>query len=100
MNERLSVNEQMIPYIGQHSSKMYMREKPSKFEYKLWVLSTSEGYPQNLHVYVGKNKNTLEEKTEIETKPLGIRMVLDFIKCIHDPPKHTFNMDIFNHLEK
>ncbi|KAG8179722.1 hypothetical protein JTE90_006627 [Oedothorax gibbosus] len=52
--ECLSVDEEMIPYTGRHSAKMYMRNKPIKFGYKLWILASSQGYPFNIQVYVGK----------------------------------------------
>lgn len=44
----------MIPYTGRDSEKTYMRRKPIKIGYKLYVPASSGGYPFNLQVYVGK----------------------------------------------
>lgn len=57
---------------------MYMRGKPIKFGYKLWILASSQGYPFNLQVYVGK-----EASTEVKT-PLGTRVVLDLLECVEN----------------
>jgi Transposase IS4 len=35
----LSVDEEMVPYYGHHSAKMYLRGKPIRFRYKLWHCS-------------------------------------------------------------
>lgn len=47
----------MVPYVGRHSAKMYIRGKSIKFVYKLWVLASLQAYPFNLQVYVRKEKN-------------------------------------------
>ena len=50
----LSIDEEMVPYYGPHPLKMYMRAKPVRFGYKLWVLASSDGYPFSFYVYMGK----------------------------------------------
>ena len=52
-SKRLSVDEQMVPYYGHFSTKMYMKNKPVKFEMKIWFLASSQGYP--FQVYAGKS---------------------------------------------
>ena len=88
-SEFLCVDEEMIPYTGHHSAKMYMRSKPIKFGYKMWVLASSEGYPFNLQVYIGK------EQTQNNSLPLGTRVVLDLTACIPYPPRHELYIDNF-----
>ena len=34
-----SIDEQMVPYFGRHSSKLFIRGKPIRFGYKNWVLT-------------------------------------------------------------
>ena len=34
LHERLSIDESMVPYFGQHSCKQYIRAKPIRFGYK------------------------------------------------------------------
>lgn len=40
----LSIDEEMVPFFGRHSCKMYIRGKPIRFGYKLWCLCSSSGY--------------------------------------------------------
>lgn len=54
----LSCDEQMIPYFGKHSAKMYMRSKPVKFGYKLWVICSSNEFPYFLTIYTGRTDNS------------------------------------------
>ncbi|XP_015903859.2 piggyBac transposable element-derived protein 3-like [Parasteatoda tepidariorum] len=88
-SEYLSIDEEMIPYTERYSAKMYMRGKFIKFGYKLWFLVSSQGYPYNLQVYVGK-----EASAECNT-PLGTRVVLDLIECIENSRRHKVYVDNF-----
>jgi len=55
LSRDLSVDEQiMLPYVGRQAAKMYMSNKPVKFSYKFWVLSSSTGYPYNIMLYTGQ----------------------------------------------
>lgn len=40
----MCVDEQIIPFKGQHSMKVYMKSKPNKWGYKVWVLAGASGY--------------------------------------------------------
>ena len=60
-SKHLSVDEQMCPYYGKHSAKMYMNNKPIKFGYKFWVLASADGYPFHLKLYLGKNTDRGED---------------------------------------
>jgi len=35
--------EGMIPYFSRHGTKRYIRSKPIKFRYKMWILATRIG---------------------------------------------------------
>jgi len=50
----LSIDEKMVAYFGHHSAKMFIRSKPIRFWYKLWVLASNSGYPYKFSVYCGK----------------------------------------------
>jgi hypothetical protein len=52
--EYLSIDEEMVPYYGNHSLKMCMLNKPIRFGYKLWLLCSADGYPFRFTVYMGK----------------------------------------------
>ncbi|XP_049772360.1 piggyBac transposable element-derived protein 3-like [Schistocerca cancellata] len=57
MNEKLSVDEQMIPCKGRHTLKNYVKNKPKKWGYKAFVLCESHGIAHNLEIYSGKVKH-------------------------------------------
>lgn len=40
----VSVDEQIIPFKGRHSLKVYMMKKPNKWGYKVWVMAGQSGY--------------------------------------------------------
>ena len=44
-HKKLSIDEFMIPYFGKHSAKMYIKDKPIRFGYKIWTLCGENGYP-------------------------------------------------------
>ncbi|XP_055335736.1 uncharacterized protein LOC129586498 [Paramacrobiotus metropolitanus] len=88
----LSVDEEMIPYFGHHSCKMFMRGKPCRFGYKLWVLCGSRGYPYTFYVYTGKDATG---KDVIEPKPLGSRVVLNLLSVVKCPDAHSVFFDNF-----
>ena len=80
--KHLSVDEQMCPYYGKHSAKMYMNNKPIKFGYKYWVLSSADGYPFHLKLYLGKN-------TDRGDDTLGAFVVKELVAKIQEPACHT-----------
>ena len=68
LHESLRVEETMVPYFGQDSCKQFIKSKPIRFGFKLWVLVSSTGMLHNLHIYEGK----LADKSE---DSLGSRFV-------------------------
>lgn len=54
-HRELSIDEQMKPYRGRHSCKMFMHRKPIKFGFKDWLLCSSTGYTYYVEPYQGKN---------------------------------------------
>ena len=53
-DEQLCVDETMIPYFGNLSTKQYIKGKPVKFEYEVWCLNTNNGYLIQCDPYSGK----------------------------------------------
>lgn len=70
LHENLSIDESMVPYFGRHSCKQFIRAKPIRFGYKLWVIASSCGVPYYVSIYEGKS-------TDKSSDPLGTRVVLD-----------------------
>ena len=76
LHHNLSIDESMVPYFGRHSCKQFIRGKPIRFGYKLWVLCSSSGMPYRVNLYEGKS-------TDQTNEPLGSRVVKNLIfKCI------------------
>jgi hypothetical protein len=87
----LSIDESMVPYFGKHSAKMFIRMKPIRFGYKLWVLAGPDGFPYAMSIYTGRS-----EKQPLN--PLGFRVVsqlLDNVKKLSTPSKHSVFFDNF-----
>jgi len=87
----LSVDE-MVPYYGHHSAKMYLRGKPIRFGYKLWVLASDNGYPYNVQVYCGKTTSLPGNQPD---NGLGYRVVTSLRACITNPHVHEVYFDNF-----
>jgi len=55
--QTISVDESMIPYFGRHGAKQYIRGKPIKFGYKMWMAATPLGYCVQFDPYLGAGSN-------------------------------------------
>lgn len=53
----LSIDEQMVPYFGRHSCKMYIKGKPIRFGFNLWCLYSSKGYLFSCSPYGGAEES-------------------------------------------
>ena len=47
----------MVTYYGRHSCKQFIRAKPIRFGYMLWVSDSATGLPQQVEIYEGSPKN-------------------------------------------
>ncbi|KAJ8887505.1 hypothetical protein PR048_013720 [Dryococelus australis] len=45
------IDDSTIPYFGRHSAKQFIRGKPIRFSYKLWVVADPAGYIFHLNPY-------------------------------------------------
>lgn len=48
-----SIDEQIIPFKGKHSSKQYTPKKPKPWGFKVWVRAGSSGYMYRFELYQG-----------------------------------------------
>ena len=74
-HELLSADESMVPYFERHSAKMFTKEKPIRFGYKIWCLCESDGYPYHMQIYQGKQSNANDQ-------PLGTRVINNMVSVI------------------
>ncbi|KAK9745692.1 Transposase IS4 [Popillia japonica] len=54
--ENHSVDEAMVPYFGRHPCKQFIRNKPIRYGYKLWIGCTHNGYIIWMEPYQGANR--------------------------------------------
>jgi hypothetical protein len=87
----LSVDESMVPYYGRHGIKMFIKGKPIRFGFKLWVLCGADGFPYCMKIYVGKENGASAD-------PLGTRVIehmVDVVRAHSSYLYHTFFFDNF-----
>lgn len=54
MSEKLTIDEQMVPFKGRNRLKQYLPSKPKKWGYKILISTGSDEIPHNLEVYNGR----------------------------------------------
>lgn len=74
-HEQLSIDESMVPYFGKHSCKMFIRGKPIRFGYKIWVMAGKDGFPYHLKIYTGREEAST-------ASPLGTRVVKHMVDAV------------------
>lgn len=87
-HKKLSIDESMVPYYGHHTCKMFIKGKPIRFGFKIWMLCSSSGYPYAMEIYSGK-------KNESSGMPLGEDVVMQLLSTIADPGRHEIYFDNF-----
>lgn len=87
--EHLSIDEQMLPYFGRHSCKMYLKNKPIKFGYKTWCMAASTGYIFNMMPYGGSS-----DKYD-KNIGLGASVVMDMACKLEHPSRYQLYFDNF-----
>ncbi|KAL1243222.1 PiggyBac transposable element-derived protein [Trichinella spiralis] len=51
-----STKEWYLTTVTNHSCKMFIRGKPIRFGYKIWTMSSANGYPYALKIYAGRDE--------------------------------------------
>ena len=89
-HKKLSIDESMVPYRGNHPVKQFMRNKPVRFAYKIWFMCGADVDPYNFQIYKGKETGPKQEV-------LGSRVVQDMASIIRheDADKHILYFDNF-----
>ena len=65
-----SLDEAMEPYYGHHSIKLFIREKPIRYGFKFWCLTSPEEYMVKFYPYTGSYKTLGKSSGESVTKNL------------------------------
>lgn len=88
LSRDISIDETMVPHKGRLSFKQYIKNKPTQWGIKLWVLSEARtGYVYRFQVYLGKENNNPERN-------LARRVVRDLTTTVEGNNHHLY-MDNF-----
>ncbi|XP_060867582.1 piggyBac transposable element-derived protein 3-like [Metopolophium dirhodum] len=87
-----SIDESMVPYYGKHGCKQFVRGKPIRFGFKVWVGTLRLGYALWISPYQGKN--TGFNQTDVG---LGGSVILAYANQIinHRPAPYHLVFDNF-----
>lgn len=61
-SQYLAIDEMIIPFKGRNRSKQYIKSKPKKWGFKVWVRASADGYVGTFEMYQSSNS---KEKTEL-----------------------------------
>ena len=83
-HKKLSINESIVPYRGKHPIKQFIRNKPMRFGYKIWLMCGTDSYPYNFQIYKGKEAGPKREALDL---PRVIEDMANIIR-LKDADKH------------
>lgn len=86
----LSIDEQMVPYFGRHSAKMFLKGKPVRLGFKMWCLASSDGYLYQFIPYAGKHGENVKREFG-----LGETVVINLLKVLENKSTHKVYFDNF-----
>ena len=85
-SQKLAVDERMVKSKHRSGIKQYIKNKPTKWGFKLWVLADSDnGYTVDFNVYIGKDamRNTTQHG-------LGYDVVMELMKPFLNQGYHLY----------
>uniref|UniRef100_A0A671VFS0 PiggyBac transposable element-derived protein domain-containing protein n=2 Tax=Sparus aurata TaxID=8175 RepID=A0A671VFS0_SPAAU len=78
--QNITVDERMVASKARIGFRQYMKDKPTKFGYKLFVLADSKtGYTSNFFVYQGKDKSKVKLRGQ-KDDGLSVTSVMDLMR--------------------
>ena len=82
--QNISIDERMVAYKGRTGMKQYIKDKPTKWGFKLWILASSDsGYTYKFQVYMGKRLTPT-------TNGLGYDVVMTLMDGLFRQGYHLF----------
>lgn len=80
-HELLNIDESVRSCHGHHSAKQFIRKKPVRIGYKMWILCVVDRHPYNLSIYSGKGDK--------KTRELGSRVVMSVLQPVENADQHV-----------
>ncbi|XP_049813849.1 piggyBac transposable element-derived protein 3-like [Schistocerca nitens] len=84
-----SVDESMVPYLGSHGCKQFIKGKPIRCGFKFWCGGTSGGYIIWLEPYQGAGSCTKDNETE----GMGHGVVMTYVDQLPPPVPYRIYFD-------
>lgn len=88
--QHLSIDEEMVPYFGRHSAKMFLKGKPVRFGFKMWCLASYDGYLFQFIPYGGRNVQGIKK-----IFGLGEEVVINLLQVLTTKSAHKVYFDNF-----
>lgn len=95
--EQHSIDEAMVPYFGRHPGKQFIKGKPVRYGYKLWVGTTSYGYINWFEPYQGA-KSEMKKYKNLGLGPSVILSYADIICSKINASYHFFFDNFFSNI--
>ncbi|CAH2101307.1 unnamed protein product [Euphydryas editha] len=95
---RMSIDEMMIPYKGKKAGNLrqYVKPKPKKWGYKLFVRSGVSGFVYDFLLYGGESTfQGITFKTKEKSMGLGAKVILTLCRTMHNPVLSVVYFDNF-----
>lgn len=89
-SENICIDEQMIPFHGQHDCRQFVRNKPNPVGLKNFVMCAPDGLPLDFFIYEGKGNEIINDP-ECNNLDLGGKVVMRLTETL--PPGCTIYMD-------
>lgn len=95
-----SIDESVIRYKGKKAGNLrqYVKNKPHKWGYKAFVLTSSSGVAYDFFIYSGKDSFQTENVLQKETLGIGGNVVYHLCLSIQDPQNSAVCFDYFSSL--
>lgn len=90
-----SIDEAMVPYYGRHGCKQYIRGKPIRYGYKLWVGTTRLGYVNWFEPYQGATTHVGTLYMELGVGAGVVLTYADILRSKWESHKFHFYFDNF-----
>lgn len=90
LEENHSIDEAMVPYFGRHGCKQFIKGKPIRWGYKLWVGCTKNGYINWFEPYQGASTHISPQYREYG---VGAGVVLTYVDALRNRwEKESFHL--------
>ncbi|KAK9729598.1 Transposase IS4 [Popillia japonica] len=89
----------MVPYFGSHFAKMFIKNKPVRFGFKIWCITSSDRYLYKCfpygHRYLYKCFPYGRKQEVYSELGLGAQTLIQLLSIVENPSNHKVYFDNF-----